>query len=136
MSMWLYQMSAQRWEPEEYRQEVWEGEILRWPVGQLVRRGQEMPAPGDTVLLFFAKTGNLEPGIYGWGVVLSYDDARKSLSYRPTSPSDYLKMDPVWGNDIRSLIDQIRAGMTQGTMWHIPNKTAGAIRLKVRRRLR
>ena len=66
------------------------------------------------MVLFY--TGG-DPGIYGWAVILRYED--KEVYFRPTPPSDYLKMKPLWNNEVKNIIDQIRGTVKQGTMWEI-----------------
>ncbi len=116
MSMWLYQITHDVWPPSRFRIEIWEGERWRWPVGAMV--GTEMPAPGDRVVFYYAKTGAAEPGFYGWGVVIeSYD---KEMYFRPVRPTDELKMYPWWDDEAAELADLIRGKMKQRTLWPIP----------------
>jgi hypothetical protein len=113
MAYWLYQMSNDIWSTNKYRTEVWEGNNTTWPVGRLSPGGSQLHA-GDTIVLFY--TGN-DPGIYGWAVLFRYED--KEIYFRPSPPSDYLKMNPLWNDQIKSIIDQIRGRVKRGTMWEI-----------------
>ncbi len=127
MACWLYQMNAETWSPERYRAEVWEGNTTtNWSVGKLIPAGGK-PQPGEIIVLFYAKSYTNDPGIYGWGVI-SWCDG-KEIHFRPTSPSDYLKMKPAWNDEIDTLINGIRGGMKMGTMWEIHNYHE--LRLKV-----
>jgi hypothetical protein len=113
MAFWLYQMSSEKWSTEKYRTEVWEQNNTTWPVGRLTRDGSELQN-GDTIVLFY--TGN-DPGIYGWAVLLRYED--KEIYFRPTPPSDYLKMNPIWNDEMKTIVDEIRGPVKMGTMWEI-----------------
>src|SRR5437879_9545986 len=70
MSMWLYQMDQKKWPPNSYRLDIWENERWSWPVGRKASTGS--PRPGDTVVFFYAPTGGIEPGFYGWAVALDW----------------------------------------------------------------
>ncbi len=129
MGCWLYQMRADWYSHERYRTEVWEGSLVtNWSIGQSKRKPKEIPL-GDMVILFFAKTGADEPGIYGWGVVLRSDEC--GITFRVATPSDYLKMNPVWDEDVDETIKKIRAGMPEGTMFPMDNEDLKHIRQKI-----
>jgi len=129
MATWLYQINQQQWPPERYRLEIWEGERWRWPVGN-IRRGAEDadPRPGDTVVFFYAPTGGVDPGFYGWAVVLEWLEQEKEIYFRPVSPSDWLKMDPWWDEEASSLANEIRGRMKQGTMWRVDDSLVPELR--------
>lgn len=112
-------MAVANWLSSEYRQEVWEENTIRWNVGKIYTKNNKSIEPGDIVYLFYAKTRNEEPGIYGWGIINKYNKLRKRIDYRPVFPSDYLKMNPIWNKKISEVVDNIRGGMKQGTMWEI-----------------
>jgi len=117
MACWLYQMRADQYSHERYRTEVWEGNLVtNWSIGESKRKPKEVQF-GDTVILFFARTGADEPGIYGWGVITLFD--KEVIDFRPTPPSDYLKMNPVPEKEITKIIDKIRAGMPEGTIFPV-----------------
>jgi hypothetical protein len=122
-------MRADWYSPERYRTEVWEGSLVtNWSIGQSKRKPKEIPL-GDTVILFFAKTGADEPGIYGWSVITLFD--KEVIDFRPTSPSDYLKMNPLWDDEIGNIVDKIRGGMPEGTMWKVDDGTLKLLRQKI-----
>ena len=136
MQAWLYQMRCtQDWRPEDYRIEVWEGQRTIWPAGGILPRGLSDIASGDTIILFFAKSGNDDPGLYGWGVIHAYDQRRNQITFQPTPPSDYLKSDPLWDDDIHQLLDQIRENQPRKTLWGISRAEFSLIRLKIRERV-
>lgn len=129
MACWLYQMNAKLYSHERYRTEVWEGNLVtNWGIGESKRKPKEV-LPGDIVILFFAKTGASNPGIFGWGIVTLFD--KEVIDFRPASPSDYLKMNPLWDDEISDIIDKIRGGMPQGTMWEVDEEALGQLRQKV-----
>ena len=119
MTGWLYQMSVDYWDLEDYRLEVWEGQNVRWRVGQIDPNCKNEIEPGHIVYLFYVKSGNIEPGIYGWGIILNYNEEKGIIHYRPVFPSDYLKMNPIWNDDVSLLMDNIRGKFKQRTMWEI-----------------
>lgn len=129
MATWLYQINPKLWPPDRYRIEIWEAEKWRWPVGRKVSGGAE-PRPGDIVTFYYAQTGGVESGFYGWAIVLEwYED---ELYFRPTTPSDHLKMDP-WGEpEARTLADAIRGKVKQGTLWLVKRDLESRLRKGIR----
>jgi hypothetical protein len=131
MACWLYQMNANRYSHERYRNEVWEGNLVtNWGIGESTHRPKEM-VPGDMLILFYAKVSKIEFGIFGWGIIMFFDKLTEDLNFRPASPSDYLKMNPLWDDEISLIIDQIRGGFPEGTMWKIDKKVLEQIREKI-----
>lgn len=128
MAYWLYQMSSNIWEPEQYRIEVWEGEHTNWQINRKVPK-KSSPEPGDIMLLFYAPSGETDPGIYGWVVVTRFDG--EEVRFRPSSPSDYMKMNPVWDEDIKDLINEIRGKVATGTLWEIDEEIYKQLRQKI-----
>jgi len=112
-----------------YRTEVWEGHtVTNWYIGESKRKPKEVLA-GDMVILFFAKSGAHEPGIYGWGIITLFD--KEVIDFRPALPSDYLKMNPLWDDEISDIVDGIRGGMPQGTMWEVGDEALEQLRQKI-----
>ena len=102
MAYWLYQMSTEYYSHGRYRTEVWEGiPVTNWGIGESKRRPTEVQ-PGDIVILSFARTGAPEPGIYGWGIITLFD--KEVIDFHPSSPSDYLKMNPLWDDEISDIV--------------------------------
>lgn len=134
MKAWLYQMTIPKWYPEDYRLEVWEGRPIIWEVGDISPRGQGEISPGDNIILFFSINGNDYPGIYGWGVIYGLNKGKFTVTFQVTPPSDYLKTDPIWDNEIEKLINKIRGKMRQKTMWGISRAEFLLIREKIRER--
>ena len=129
MAFWLYQMSAKEWSPERYRAEVWEDNDTTWETHKITPPGNP-PEYGDIVVLFYAKAGATDPGIYGWAVVLWCDG--EEMRFRPALPSDYLKMNPLWNDEVSKIADNIRRGMPRGTMWIIPSDLMDRLREMIR----
>ena len=131
MSAWLYQMSVDVWPHERYRADVWQGADTSWDYNKIVPSG-EIPKPGDIIVLYYVeaekgvKPALRDPGIYGWGVILWSN--KEEIRYRPTSPSDYMKVNPLWNDAVNKLVDEIRGPMKQGTMWKISDKHLREIR--------
>ena len=129
MAFWLYQMNATKWPIERYRAEVWEGtDIQNWGVGE-IRSSSGLPQPGDMMILHYVKTGQIDPGIYGWGIVLRCDDWE--MNFRLATPSDYLKMNPVWDKDIDKIITNIRGKMPEATLFEDKSESLRPLREKI-----
>jgi len=127
MATWLYQLNSDNWSPERYRVEIWEGERWNWSVGTMSSDGQH-PAPGDIVGFFYAPTKAKDPGFYGWAVILEWVAQVPELHFRPTAPSDHLKMHPWWDDQARQLADTIRGKMKQRTLWLVSDELAKKLR--------
>ena len=127
MSTWLYQLSPDNWSPERYRLDIWEGERVSWEVGGRSGKGQ-VPKPGDIVVFFYSPSRGTDPGFYGWGIVNEWYEPEQLLYFRPTSPSDYLKMHPWWDKKAQQLADEIRGKMKQRTLWLVPEELVLKIR--------
>lgn len=128
MAMWLYQLSQTQWTPEKYRLDIWEGERWRWPVGKII--GSARPAVGDRVVFFFAKTNCPEPGFYGWGIVLQWEEGDSWLCFRPVAPSDHLKMHPWWDGsqgEAEKLATEVRVPVPNATLFPVPAELASKI---------
>jgi hypothetical protein len=134
MAVWLYQMSAENYTPEEYREAIWEGQVIRWPSGKVSSNFQI--SPGDIVILVFVKTGTHEPGIYGWGIIINYKKEKETIAFRPTYPSDYLKMNPIGDDEVSDMLDKIRRPIKQGTMWEVGNVHVTKFRQKIQNWIR
>ena len=135
MSMWLYQISQQSWEPERYRVEIWESERWSWPVGRKIGAA-DPPRAGDTVIFFYAPSGGTDPGFYGWAVITEWlpGESWDTLYFRAVTPSDHLKMHPWWDEDARTLADRIRGKVKQGTLWRVDDEYLPALREGISRR--
>jgi hypothetical protein len=140
MASWLYQMTTNDedpWGPNEYRLDVWQGDSITWPVGNVKVRGMSDIRAGDVIVLFFAKSGTAEPGIYGWGVItnLVRGKSRQRIKFKVTPPSDFLKMSVCWDLELEKLVDSIRGGFKQGTMWAIKPEEFEEIKRKINRHI-
>ncbi len=125
MTMWLYQMDQRQWPPNSYRLDIWETERWAWPVGRKASTGS--PKPGDRVVFFYAKSGGVEPGFYGWAVILDWHEDERGMYFRPVAPSDHLKMHPWWDAAAEKIADEVRGAVKQGTLWEVPDKLASDI---------
>ena len=128
MVFWLYQMAVMWFKPEAYRKMVWEGKRTTWTAGKIATK--KRPAPGDRMVLWFAKAGNEEPGIYGWGVILKYNAHSNKVDFRPAPPSDFLKMYPLCDDEVERTIGKIRK-VPRGTMWLVEEEYAKVLRKKI-----
>lgn len=131
MTLWLYQMNATKWPLERYRAEVWEGSVIQnWGVGEIrSSTSTGLPQPGDMMILFYVKSGQIDPGIYGWGIVLRCDEWE--MNFRLATPSDYLKMNPVWDKDVDNTITKLRGKMPQATLFEDKSKSLEHLRRKI-----
>jgi hypothetical protein len=130
MPYWLFQMDITQWNPERYRNEVWEGSITQnWRVGKKIPAKKEIK-PGDTLVFLYVRTNAIKSaGIYGWGIVSWCN--QKELHFRAVFPSDYLKMNPVPETKVREIVDKVRGGMKRGTMWELNQKQFEQIREQI-----
>ncbi len=106
----------EEWTPEDYRVDVWEDHEISWPVGKLVGARNDDVIPGNLIFLFFAQTQNAFPGIYGVGIITRYSPRRGEITFRLCPPSNYLKINPLWDDNVKQVINHIRGRFTQGTM--------------------
>jgi len=125
MTMWLYQMDQKQWPPNSYRLDIWENERWSWPVGRKASVGNLKP--GDRIVFFYARSGGVEPGFYGWAVVLDWHEDERGMYFRPVAPSDHLKMHPWWDDEAKRVTDEVRGRVKQGTLWQVPDDLARAI---------
>ena len=130
-TMWLHQLNQTEWDPRKYRLEIWEGERSRWPVRRMSTKPR--PQPGDSVVFFYAEEGGKErSGIYGWGVVLQWSEAKDekkedhTIHFRPVAPSDQLKIRPWRDDDEQDIVDKIRR-VKQGTLFTVTEELASDI---------
>jgi hypothetical protein len=129
MACWLYQINAENWSCERYRNEVWEGQLVtNWTLGEAKRRPKEVKS-GDMVILFFVKAGTHDPGIYGWGIITSF--YKEYIDFRPSPPSDYLKMNPVPLEEVNGIIRKIRGRFAQMAMFKVKDEEFQELRQKV-----
>lgn len=129
MACWLYQMRTEKFSHERYRTEVWEGNpVTNWGIGESTRKPKDIQF-GDTIILFYARTGAEEPGIYGWGIITLFD--KEVIDFRPASPSDYLKMNPLPEKEVIEIIDKIRGRMPEMTMFPVSKEELKHLRQKI-----
>ena len=119
MSRWLYQMSEESWASENYRHEVREGQMLRWPTRRRVF-AHEAPAAGDILLCFYAPAECEHPGICGFGLITKYLPKTRRFDWLPLPPTNALKKHPWWDERAKEIADLIRAQSPRGTMYAIP----------------
>lgn len=130
MTMWLYQMNEKMWSPQQCRAELCSKRKIDWPVHKVT--GGE-PAVGDTVVLYYSRTGASDPGFYGWGVITRLKGKKAPrIEYVPCDPTNTLMMIP-WGTpEAHALADKIRGAMKQGTMFRIDDEYRSAVRFGIR----
>lgn len=135
MSMWLYQLSQNSpWPPERFRLEIWEGRPWHWNHGNKIGDGE--PDAGDTLVLFYSKSGGAGFGFYGWAVIEKYDGKSEpdypTLYFTPTAPTDHLKMDPWNTAEAQKLVDAIRGRVPLATLFLVPEKFEPEVRRGIR----
>ncbi|MBI4284102.1 MAG: hypothetical protein HY663_06500 [Chloroflexi bacterium] len=124
MISWLYQMSVKdlryNWSHEQYWADVCEGKVTKdWEVGTVRPKDYE-PEEGDEIVLFYVPSADKKPGVYGLGDVKRYDEDGKTIDFEPKAPSDRLKMNPMWDEEVKDIIHKIRGKVSRGNMWVIP----------------
>jgi hypothetical protein len=132
MAMWMYQLSQLIWPTDRFRLEIWEGERWRWNILKVQRMDPQRKGPrrGDILVFYYAPYGGEEGGFYGWGVITDVYETEKGnfLYFRPVTPTNFMKMCP-WNDDkSREIVDKIRGGFRQGTLWHVPQEIESEIR--------
>jgi len=130
MSTWLYQLNPKTWTPETFRFEIWEGKHWHWTHGS--KRGESVPATGDTVIFFYSPSGGDDPGIYGWAVLERCDVESKTLYFIPVAPTNRLKMDPWWDEAALKIVNDIRGPMKQATLFQIDHADVLKLRAGIR----
>lgn len=118
MNTWLYQLNAKHWSPKNFRHDIWEGRRWYWEFGQ--KRGAGSPEPGDVIVFYYARTGNPDPGVYGWAVVDSLTEEH-GLYFTPCAPTNWLKMDPWQSDELAELVKVIR-GQPQATLFLVKDR--------------
>ena len=128
MAKWLHQLTEKSWSLNNYCLDIWEGERWEWEVGRVTRAVTE-PKPGGTVAFFYALAKCIEPGSYGWAVILLWTTEEKQRFYfRPVPPSDQLKMRPWWDDQAKQIADQVSGKVARGTLWPVPDDLTKVIR--------
>jgi hypothetical protein len=113
----------------------------KWMRGQIQTQNKTKPQSGDTIVLFFAPHNNPEPGIYGWGTILDYDEDTKNILFEPKPPSDHMKLNPIWDINVKKWVKEIRKNFNSATMWEItsdllkPNKIPQVIPQRLREKI-
>jgi hypothetical protein len=94
---WLYQMPSGGhggfftsskgipWYPSSYINEISERDRkITWTPGKIYFRNYDKVDQGSTVIFFFCKTGendpktgDIQPGIYGWGTIINPQNEQK-----------------------------------------------------------
>jgi hypothetical protein len=129
--MWLYQLNQESWPPNTFRYEIWENQRWHWSFGQ--KKGNETPEIGDMIVFFYAPAKGSDPGVYAWAVVERYDAESKTLYFIPTAPTNHLKMDPWWGDDVKELTDEIRGPMKQAALFPVALELVPRIRQGIKK---
>jgi hypothetical protein len=117
-------MDQRQWPPNSYRLDIWERERWTWPVG---RKSKGTPKPGDKVVFFYAPSGGIEPGFYGWAIVLDWHEDERGMYFRPVAPSDHLKMHPWWDAAAKNVANAVRGKVKRGTLWEVPENLSTAL---------
>lgn len=82
---------------------------------------------------FFTRSGNEDPGVYGWAVVTKVAKRTNKVQFRALPPSDYLKVDPLWNDVVEQVVERVRGKVKQGTMWRVPRTDFSVLRDQIRR---
>jgi hypothetical protein len=124
--MWIYQMNQKDWPPENFRCEIWEEQCLSW--GYRKKMSAAMPAPGDTLVFFYASRDGKDLGIYGWAVIVRCSEKSQKIYFRPTTPTNHLKMDPWWDEAVQIITKDVRGPMPRATLFPVQKKNVSKIR--------
>jgi hypothetical protein len=120
MTVWLYQMNAERplengsfYTPDNYREDIEEGDYLEWLTREIRPREIE-PKAGDTIIYWFVAAGTDDPGLYGLGVIFDcyncpqYNTEYNCIYHLPVFPSEILSDDPIYDDEVQEIVDEIR----------------------------
>jgi hypothetical protein len=114
-----------------FRYEVLENQRWHWHYGNV--RGKERPEAGDVVVFFYAPSRGNDPGVYGWAVIERCHSEYKILYFIPSPPTNHLKMDPWWDEDVKKVAAKIRGGSPQGTLFPVDKSHIPTIRNGIRK---
>ena len=120
MSRWLYQMSEDAWPVDNYRRQVKERKVLRWPARKVVFAHGRTPSPGDLIVCFYAPSHCRHPGVCGFGLITKYLPKTRRFDWLALPPTDTLKHDPWWDERAEEIADLVRAQSPRGTMYLLP----------------
>jgi hypothetical protein len=112
--VWIYQMSSAQWDQASYRSSVAEGGHIAWPIGR--KQTSRDPSPGDRIVCWWVTTGAAEFGVIGWGIIEG-DAYGGGLVWNPRPPSDRWAMSPLISPELEDVVDQVRGGMNQATLY-------------------
>lgn len=133
MNPWLYQMAEDEdWTPEDFRLTVWEREPVTWEHKKIMSLNGVKPMPGDPLVFFFAKSRTKTPGICGWAVITKVYPRKGELTFQAVPPTDLLKMNPLWDNEVEELINDVRGPHPRGTTWEVSEDAYAAFAQKIR----
>ena len=133
MNPWLYQMAEDEdWTPADFRVSVWEREPVTWEHKKVMSSNRLKPAVGDPIVFFFAKSRTKVPGICGWAVITKVYPRKEEFTFCAVPPTDLLKMDPLWDNEIDELVNNVRGAHPRGTTWAIPSNVYASFAHSIR----
>ena len=91
-----------------------EGQLVTWPVGS--RKTSRQPRAGERIVCWWVKTGSPEYGVIGWGTIYgqTYGGGIRSTPHPPTAR---WSMSPLTSDKVEDIVDRIRGGMKQATMF-------------------
>jgi hypothetical protein len=123
-ALWIYQLSSGEWDQGEYRLGVTEGHFVSWGVGS--KKGSLEPEPGDRIVCWWAKTGAPEYGVIGWGVIHG-ETYGGGIRWLPHPPTDRWSMSPLVSGELEAIVDKIRGGFKQATLFLAEDEDAMAL---------
>ena len=130
-NMWLYQISAERWPIGQWRDEMWEGYKNRCRAGRMVGSKDEIE-DGDIIVFWYTKTAAKKDfGLYGWATA-RFNKQWSSIRFVLTTPSNYLKMDPINDEEMEKIVEEIRGNYKRANIFHINDELAKKVRHKIR----
>jgi hypothetical protein len=146
MAGWYYQCSAtiadgwDRTYESDFRLDVREGNAVVWPgLGGSLNRIRNLasnpggrPVAGDPIIVGFAKTGAVRPGICAVGLV-SEEREDSRLVWLPSWPTSFLVLRPLWDDQIESRLNSVRGGMKQLTCYELSPTDEDYLRMRVAR---
>jgi hypothetical protein len=107
------------WSINSFQKEVKEGRAVDWETRKIMFSNNK-PAAGDIIIFFYVKSKTFTPGICGIGIITKYLPRRRRIYFVPIPPTNQLKKQPWFDEQVEDYLDLIRHNAVRGTMYRLP----------------